>query len=310
MPKIWIRMAAIPAAVFAVLIGSALSEVSSAEDLPWQTERSPDRLTPDDRPLIVTPHRRENPLPPDEAYTEPRRTDPVPDYRSAPRYSGRYDPPDVQRREGGYRPYNAPPPAYNDRRGNNNYGRYNDGRRYDDRSAQPYNGREFGPPSENTDTYSDREIFGAGHRFFGSISKGLAKIIEYSFSREGRPNGYILGEDAGGAFVAGLRYGEGWLYTKNAGRRKVYWQGPSIGYDFGAEGSKTMILVYNLNYPGEIYSRFTGVSGSAYFVGGVGITFQKNNNVLLAPIRAGVGLRLGANVGYLKYTRRPTWNPF
>ena len=139
---------------------------------------------------------------------------------------------------------------------------------------------------------------------------GLARVIEYSFSRAGRPNGYILGEEAGGAIVAGLRYGEGVLYTKDAGRHRVYWQGPSIGYDFGAEGSKTMILVYNLRDVSEIYNMYGGVGGSAYLIGGVGITFQKRDHVTLAPIRSGLGLRIGANVGYLKYTRRPTWNPF
>lgn len=166
------------------------------------------------------------------------------------------------------------------------------------------------PASEGDGTFSRSEIKETGHRFFGRVSMGLARVIEYAFSRAGRPNGYILGEDAGGAIVAGVRYGEGVLYTKDAGRHRVYWQGPSIGYDFGAEGSKTMILVYNLQDVSEIYSMFGGVGGSAYFIGGVGITFQKRDHVTLAPIRSGLGLRLGANVGYLKYTRRPTWNPF
>ena len=158
--------------------------------------------------------------------------------------------------------------------------------------------------------YSQNEIVAAGHGFFGSISKGLASVIEYAFKKAGRPNGYILGEDASGAFVAGLRYGEGRLYTKDAGTHKVYWQGPSVGYDFGGAGAKTMVLVYNLRDPSEIYHRFGGVEGSAYLVGGVSIQFQKYGDVVMAPIRAGVGLRIGANVGYLKYTRRPTWNPF
>lgn len=171
--------------------------------------------------------------------------------------------------------------------------------------------RAYRPPEAHDDgTFSRSEIKDAGHRFFGRVSMGLARVIEYSFSRAGRPNGYILGEEASGAIVAGLRYGEGVLYTKDAGRHRVYWQGPSIGYDFGAEGSKTMILVYNLRDVSEIYNMYGGVGGSAYFIGGVGITFQKRDHVTLAPIRSGVGLRLGANVGYLKYTRRPTWNPF
>jgi hypothetical protein len=139
---------------------------------------------------------------------------------------------------------------------------------------------------------------------------GFARAVEYIFQRAGRPNGYILGEEAGGAFIAGLRYGEGILYTKDAGDHRVYWQGPSLGYDFGAEGSKTMVLVYNLRSPGEIYRSYPGVDGSAYFVGGLGVTFLTRDDVVLAPIRSGVGLRLGANIGYLKYTREPTWNPF
>lgn len=179
---------------------------------------------------------------------------------------------------------------------------------YGDPYAQPHNAP---PPQANSgQTYSNEEIMATGHRFFGRVSTGLAQVVEYAFQKAGRPNGYILGEEGGGAFIAGLRYGEGKLYTKNAGEHKVFWQGPSIGYDFGAEGSKTMILVYNLQQVDDIYATYGGVDGSAYFIGGVGVTFQKHNHVTLAPIRSGVGLRLGANVGYLKYTRRPTWNPF
>ncbi len=177
--------------------------------------------------------------------------------------------------------------------------------------GEPYHAPDAPPPGEAPhNSFSQNEILDAGRHFFGSVSKGLASVVEYSFSKSGRPNGYILGEDAGGAFVAGLRYGEGTLFTKDAGAHKVYWQGPSIGYDFGGEGSKTMVLVYNLHEPWEIYDRYAGVQGSAYFVGGVGIQYQTHGNVTLAPIRAGIGLRLGANVGYLKYTREPTWNPF
>lgn len=166
------------------------------------------------------------------------------------------------------------------------------------------------PEAQSQGTFSSSEIKEAGHRFFGSVSSGLAQAIEYTFQRAGRPNGYILGEEAGGAIVAGLRYGEGTLYTKDAGEHMVYWQGPSLGYDFGAEGSKTMVLVYDLRSPSEIYSTFAGVDGSAYLIGGIGVTFLARNHVILAPIRSGLGLRLGANVGYLKYTRQPTWNPF
>ena len=171
---------------------------------------------------------------------------------------------------------------------------------------QPY----VPPEAESKGTFSAEEIKETGHRFFGKVSMGFAHVVEYSFQRAGKPNGYILGEEAGGAFIAGLRYGEGTLYTKDAGSFKVYWQGPSLGYDFGAEGSKTMVLVYDLRSPGEIFSTFPGVDGSAYLIGGVGVTFLARDHVILAPIRSGIGLRLGANVGYLKYTREPTWNPF
>lgn len=170
--------------------------------------------------------------------------------------------------------------------------------------------REYSDDQPRPSTYSKNEIVDAGHTFFGTVSQGLANVIEYAFQEAGRPNGYVLGEDAGGAFVAGLRYGEGTLYTKDAGNHKVFWQGPSVGYDFGAEGSKTMVLVYNLRDISDIYNRYAGIQGSAYVVGGVGIQFQKYGDVVLAPIRSGLGLRLGANIGYLKYTRAPTWNPF
>jgi hypothetical protein len=180
-----------------------------------------------------------------------------------------------------------------------------------DASATPPGSEPYVPPeAQNQGTFSVQEIKESGHRFFGSVSMGFARAIEYTFQRAGRPNGYILGEEAGGAIIAGLRYGEGTLYTKDAGDYKIYWQGPSLGYDFGAEGSKTMVLVYDLRSPGEIYSTFAGVDGSAYLIGGVGVTFMARGHVILAPIRSGLGLRLGANVGYLKYTREPTWNPF
>jgi hypothetical protein len=164
--------------------------------------------------------------------------------------------------------------------------------------------------AESKGTFSIEEIKDSGHRFFGKVSMGFAEVVEYAFQRAGRPNGYILGEEAGGAFIAGLRYGEGTLYTKDAGSYKVYWQGPSLGYDFGGDGSKTMVLVYDLLSPGEIFNTYAGVDGSAYLVAGVSITFLANDHVKLAPISSGIGLRLGANVGYLKYTREPTWNPF
>ena len=166
------------------------------------------------------------------------------------------------------------------------------------------------PPAPATNQFSPVELVDAGHRFFGGISRGLAEIVEKAVSQWGQPNGYILGEEAGGAFVGGLRYGDGTLYTKNAGDMRVFWQGPTIGFDAGADGARTMMLVYNLPRTDAIFDRFGGVDGSAYFVGGFGMTALTANNIVLVPIRAGVGLRLGANLGYLKFTSRPTWNPF
>lgn len=158
--------------------------------------------------------------------------------------------------------------------------------------------------------YSTNEILDNGHRFFGTVSRGLAQVVEKAFSEFGQPNGYILGEEAGGAFVAGLRYGEGTLYTKNAGDLRVFWQGPSIGLDAGGEGARTMMLVYNLPSTETIYNRFGGIDGSAYFIGGFGMTALGAGNIIVVPIRAGIGLRLGANIGYLKFTPKATWNPF
>jgi hypothetical protein len=153
------------------------------------------------------------------------------------------------------------------------------------------------PPHEaSPNVYRPEELTSAGHRFFGNVSRGLASVIERAVSQWGLPNGYVLGEEGSGAFVAGLRYGEGTLYTKNAGDLRVYWQGPSVGFDWGGDGARTMTLV--------------GVDGSAYIIGGFGMTALTANNIVLVPIRSGLGLRLGANIGYLKYTPRATWNPF
>jgi hypothetical protein len=165
-------------------------------------------------------------------------------------------------------------------------------------------------PTPQGGQYSSNEVIDAGHRFFGTISRGLAQIVENAGSQWGLPNGYILGQEAGGAVVAGLRYGEGILYTKNAGDLRVYWQGPSLGFDFGGEGARTMMLVYSLPATEAIYQRFAGIDGSAYFVGGLGMTALTFNNIVVVPIRSGIGFRLGANVGYLKFTPTATWNPF
>lgn len=165
-------------------------------------------------------------------------------------------------------------------------------------------------PAHAENGYSMQEIVDSGHSFFGSTSGGLATVIEKVFSTYGLPNGYILGEEGSGAIVGGLTYGEGTLYTKNAGDHRLYWQGPSIGWDFGGAGERTMMLVYNMADVNQMYGRFAGISGSAYFIAGVGFNVMKRQNLLLVPVRSGVGARLGINVGYLKLTAQPTWNPF
>ncbi|EJW12323.1 hypothetical protein A33M_2233 [Rhodovulum sp. PH10] len=170
--------------------------------------------------------------------------------------------------------------------------------------------RAQGAPPPAHSTYSSEEVVAAGHRFFGGVSRSLATLVERAASQWGLPNGYILGEEGGGAIFGGLRYGEGMLYTKNAGDLKVYWQGPSFGWDIGGEGARTMMLVYNLPSTQAIYQRFAGVDGSAYLVGGLGMTALTSNNIVVVPIRSGVGLRLGASIGYLKFTPQSTWNPF
>ncbi len=175
-------------------------------------------------------------------------------------------------------------------------------------AAQP--GPPPGAQPAPASQFSSNEVLDTGHRFFGSVSRGLAQLVERAGSQFGQPNGYILGQEGGGAFIGGLRYGEGTLYTKNAGDLRVFWQGPTLGWDFGGEGARTMMLVYSLPATDAIYQRFVGLDGSAYVVGGLGMTVLTFSNVVVVPIRSGVGLRLGANVGYLKFTDRPTWNPF
>jgi len=162
----------------------------------------------------------------------------------------------------------------------------------------------------HAESYTAQEIIDSGHRFFGATSGGLATVVEKAFASYGLPNGYVLGEEGSGAFVGGLTYGEGTMYTKNAGDHRVFWQGPSVGFDFGGQGSRTMMLVYNMNDVNNVYSRFAGVAGSAYLVAGVGMTALRHGDIVLVPVKTGVGARLGVNVGYLKLTDRPTWNPF
>ncbi len=145
---------------------------------------------------------------------------------------------------------------------------------------------------------------------FGTITAEFGAAINYAFQQFGQPNAYISGVEGGAAFLAGLRYGKGTMYRKNAGPSEIYWQGPSAGLDFGAEGGRALFLVYNLDDPYAIYGRFGGIGGSAYVAGGVGLTVLGKGGVVIVPIRSGLGLRLGANLAYVKFTERQTWNPF
>jgi len=160
------------------------------------------------------------------------------------------------------------------------------------------------------DTYGQDEILTKASGFFGDVSEGLAKAIEKAFRDQGRPNAYITGEEGSGAFVVGLRYGQGTLERKSGARRSVYWNGPSIGWDVGGNASKVFMLVYHLPSEDAIFQRFPGVEGSLYFVAGFGLNYVQSGPIVLAPIRTGVGLRAGASAGYLSFTPRRSWIPF
>ncbi len=176
----------------------------------------------------------------------------------------------------------------------------------------PAAGDSYGTPPApgQNDAYTSDELIREGHSFFGGVSEGLASVIEQSVSQYGLPNGYILGQEGSGAIIAGLRYGEGTLFTRNAGQHKVYWQGPTIGPDVGGSGDRVMMLVYNLPSVDAVYDRFLGVEGSAHVIAGFGMTVLGRNGIYVVPIISGVGAQLGVNFGYLKITAKPTWNPF
>lgn len=169
---------------------------------------------------------------------------------------------------------------------------------------------ELAPTQETDPKYSEEEIYAAASEFFGGTAEGLAEVVHRVFAENGEPNAYIQGEEGSGAIVIGARYGDGTLVTKAGPTARVFWQGPSAGWDFGGDAAKTFTLVYNLPNTDAIYQRFPGVSGSAFFIGGIGANYQQRGDIVLVPMRAGVGLRLGANVGYLNYTRERDWLPF
>lgn len=158
-------------------------------------------------------------------------------------------------------------------------------------------------------SYEQNEILEKARGFFGETTEGLAKAIEKVFEDQGRPNAYIAGEEISGAIGLGVVYGEGTLNRKIIGSRKVFWQGPSIGFDFGGNASKVFVLVYHLPDTEKLFQRFPGVEGSLYVVAGFGVNYQKSGEIVLAPIRTGVGLRAGVNVGYMHYTKEKSWVP-
>jgi hypothetical protein len=170
--------------------------------------------------------------------------------------------------------------------------------------------RAYASNPGSPDSFNSNELVESGHQFFGSASRGIALALQEAIRRWGEPNGYILGQEASGAFFGGLRYGEGKLFTRNAGDRRIFWQGPSLGFDVGGDGARTMMLVYNMPFTDALYKRFVGIDGSAYFIGGFGMTAAVADEMVVVPIRSGVGARLGINMGYLKFTGEPTWNPF
>jgi len=165
-------------------------------------------------------------------------------------------------------------------------------------------------PSSGAETYHEDDLIGAAEGLFGKGAKGLAGVIEDLLAKQGEPNGYIVGREGGGAFIVGLRYGSGTLFHKVEGQRPVYWTGPSIGFDAGANAANTFVLVYNLYDSQELYKRFPAGEGQAYFIGGFHVSYMRAGDVVLIPVRAGAGLRLGVNAGYMKFTEKQDWLPF
>ncbi|MBV9993948.1 MAG: DUF1134 domain-containing protein [Caulobacteraceae bacterium] len=161
-----------------------------------------------------------------------------------------------------------------------------------------------GPGAGPAKPYEQHEIVNAVSDFFGVTAEKAGGVIEHVFREKGRPTAYIAGTEGSGAFIFGLRYGNGLMYMKDRDRMQVFWQGPTGGFDFGGNVGRVFTLCYMLEYPDAIFRRFPGVDGSAYFVAGLGVNYQHADGITLAPIRAGVGLRLGASVGYLAYSRK------
>ncbi|MBV8972159.1 MAG: DUF1134 domain-containing protein [Sphingomonadaceae bacterium] len=166
------------------------------------------------------------------------------------------------------------------------------------------------PPTPKADAYEEKDVIAAAEGVFGKGAEGAAKLIEKAFKDHGRPNGYIVGREASGAFVVGLRYGSGTLYSKVEGEMPVYWTGPSVGFDVGGDGSRVFTLVYHLDDTNDLFRRYPGGEGKAYFIGGFTMTYNQRDRVILVPIKLGVGLRLGVNAGWINYTRESRLKPF
>ena len=165
-------------------------------------------------------------------------------------------------------------------------------------------------PTPPADTYAEKDVIAAAEGAFGKGAEGAAKIIEKTFKNLGRPNAYIVGREASGAFVVGVRYGSGTLYSKIEGELPVYWTGPSVGFDAGGDGSRVFTLVYHLDDTADLFHRFPGGEGKAYVIGGFTATYNQRHRVILVPIKLGVGLRLGINAGWVHYTRTSRLLPF
>jgi hypothetical protein len=162
----------------------------------------------------------------------------------------------------------------------------------------------------DSDKFTQNEVVQAASGFFGATTEAVAKAVQRVFQDQGLPDAYIKGDEGSGAIVVGLRYGSGWLIRKHQEPMKVYWQGPSVGFDVGGNASKSFILVYDLGSSDRLFQKFPGVEGSYYFIAGIGVNYMRGSNITLAPMRTGVGLRAGVNAGYLTFTREPTANPF
>lgn len=187
-------------------------------------------------------------------------------------------------------------------------------------AAAPTPATDAAPPATTTDaatqakanskTYQKDDLVGAAEGVFGKGAAGLAGIIEDLLRKQGEPNAYIVGREGGGALIVGLRYGSGTLHHKVEGTRPIYWAGPSVGLDLGANAGNTFVLVYNLYDTEEIFHRFASGEGQAYLVGGFNVSYLRRNDVVLIPVRMGVGLRLGLNAGYMKFSKKQKWSPF